>query len=56
MLNGEFEDDYFKKKKKAAEKKELKPVDHLSVDYIRFRKNFYIEPKEITNMTEEEVA
>lgn len=37
-------------------KKDLKQVDHSSVEYQSFRKNFYIEVSEITNMTHDEVV
>ncbi|KAF1968346.1 DEAD-domain-containing protein [Bimuria novae-zelandiae CBS 107.79] len=36
-------------------KKEVPIVDHSKVEYEPFRKNFYTEPLEIANMTEEEV-
>lgn len=49
-------DDYFTKQKKLAEKKDLKPVDHSKMIYEPFRKNFYIESKEITSMTAEQKA
>ncbi|CAL1366082.1 unnamed protein product [Linum trigynum] len=41
-------------KKTKAEKLSL--VDHSKIDYKPFRKNFYIEVKEITRMTLEEVS
>lgn len=47
-------DDYFTKQKKLAEKKDLKPVDHAKMGYDTFRKNFYIESKEITGMSIEQ--
>ncbi|OQR90663.1 DEAD/DEAH box RNA helicase [Achlya hypogyna] len=37
-------------------RKDIKPVDHAAVDYIAFRKKFYIEPQEIANLSEDEVA
>ena len=37
-------------------KRDIPTVDHSKVDYEPFRKNFYMEPGEIANMTEEEVA
>ncbi|KAH9130236.1 hypothetical protein LEN26_008733 [Aphanomyces euteiches] len=40
----------------AQKKKDIKQVDHSTIDYIPFRKKFYIEPAEISNLTEEEVA
>jgi ATP-dependent RNA helicase DDX46/PRP5 len=48
----EEKDDYFAKQKRLAEKKELKPIDHMTIDYQPFRKDFYIETKEIAEMTE----
>ncbi|KAL1599807.1 pre-mRNA processing RNA-helicase [Paraconiothyrium brasiliense] len=36
-------------------KKEVPITDHSKVEYDPFRKNFYTEPTEIANMTEEEV-
>ncbi|KAF0701366.1 Aste57867_8147 [Aphanomyces stellatus] len=38
----------------AQKKKDIKPVDHAAIDYITFRKKFYIEPAEVTNMPQEE--
>ncbi|KAJ4367527.1 pre-mRNA processing RNA-helicase [Neocucurbitaria cava] len=37
-------------------KKEVPVVDHEKVEYEPFRKNFYTEPAEVTQMTPEEVA
>lgn len=37
------------------QKKELAKVDHSTVDYSIFKKNFYVEVPEITRMTNEEV-
>jgi ATP-dependent RNA helicase DDX46/PRP5 len=37
-------------------KKVLEQVDHSKMDYIPFRKEFYIEVPEIAKMTDEEVA
>ena len=37
-------------------KKDLKPVDHSTIDYVPFTKNFWIEPKEIAKMTDDEVS
>lgn len=39
----------------AGKGKELKQVDHAKMNYLEFRKNFYIESPEIAQMTEEEV-
>ena len=35
--------------------KNLRPVDHKTMDYMPFRKNFYIEVPEIAKMTDEQV-
>ncbi|KRW98717.1 P-loop containing nucleoside triphosphate hydrolase [Pseudocohnilembus persalinus] len=56
LFGGDNQDDYFKKKQKMEQKKDLKTVDHLSANYLKIRKNFYVEPKELKNMTEQEVA
>ncbi|KAF2842478.1 P-loop containing nucleoside triphosphate hydrolase protein [Patellaria atrata CBS 101060] len=37
-------------------RKEIPIVDHSKVEYIPFRKNFYVEPQEYADMTEEELA
>ncbi len=47
--------EFFEKQKKIAEKKDLKPVDHTQIKYEPFRKCFYIEVKEISEMTPEQV-
>lgn len=36
-------------------KKELVKIDHTAVEYVPFRKDFYVEVPEIANMTKEEV-
>jgi hypothetical protein len=36
-------------------KKELKSVDHSQIDYIKFRKNLYIVPRTLANLSQEEV-
>ncbi|KAG0710066.1 putative ATP-dependent RNA helicase DDX46 [Chionoecetes opilio] len=40
---------------KLKGKKELGKVDHTVIEYIPFRKDFYVEVPEIANMTKEEV-
>lgn len=50
------EDDIFKVQVKRPERKELKEVDHTKINYINIQKSFYIESREISQMTEEEVA
>ncbi|KNC97730.1 uncharacterized protein SPPG_07192 [Spizellomyces punctatus DAOM BR117] len=42
-------------KKLAAKRKDLAPVDHSTQHYEPFRKDFYIEPPELGDMTNEEV-
>ncbi|KAL4095382.1 hypothetical protein PRIC1_008756 [Phytophthora ramorum] len=36
-------------------KKEIKPVDHSNMNYVPFQKKFYVVPKEIKDISEEEV-
>lgn len=50
----EVGDDYFTKQRKLAEKKDLKPTDHSKLFYEPFRKNFYIESKEISSLNIDE--
>ncbi|KAK3232104.1 hypothetical protein Dsin_003985 [Dipteronia sinensis] len=50
------DDDEFIKRVKKTKAEKLSIVDHSKIDYITFRKNFYIEVKEIVRMTPEEVA
>ncbi|KAF1002867.1 DEAD-box ATP-dependent RNA helicase 45-like [Apium graveolens] len=50
------DDDEFMKRVKKTKAEKLSIVDHSKIDYIPFRKNFYIEVKEISRMTSEEVA
>jgi len=52
---GENKEDYLERLKREASRKELKPVVYKLEDLEPFRKNFYIESKEIASMTEEEV-
>ncbi|KAI7849355.1 P-loop containing nucleoside triphosphate hydrolase protein [Circinella umbellata] len=40
---------------KKARKKDLAIVDHSQIDYEPFRKNFYIEPPELKEMTSDQV-
>ena len=37
-------------------KKELKSVDHSTVEYISFKKNLFIVPRALANLTQDEVA
>ncbi|TVU43579.1 hypothetical protein EJB05_10059, partial [Eragrostis curvula] len=50
------DDEEFMKRVKKTKVEKLAIVDHSKVDYQPFRKNFYIEMKDITKMTSEEVA
>ncbi|KAK9286803.1 hypothetical protein L1049_015208 [Liquidambar formosana] len=54
-LEDEDGDEFMKRVKKTKAEK-LSIVDHSKIDYEPFRKNFYIEVKEILRMTSEEVA
>ncbi|KAI9309408.1 P-loop containing nucleoside triphosphate hydrolase protein [Cunninghamella echinulata] len=40
---------------KKVKRKELAAVDHSKIDYEPFRKDFYIEPAELRDMTQEQV-
>ncbi|KZV57880.1 DEAD-box ATP-dependent RNA helicase 42 [Dorcoceras hygrometricum] len=50
------DDEEFMKRVKKTKVEKLSIVDHSKIDYPPFRKNFYIEVKEINKMTPEEVA
>lgn len=50
------DDDEFMKRVKKTKAEKLSIVDHSKIDYKPFRKNFYIEVKEISRMTQEEVS
>ncbi|KAG2698015.1 hypothetical protein I3760_07G131200 [Carya illinoinensis] len=52
----EEDDDEFMKRVKKTKVEKLSLVDHSKIEYKPFRKNFYIEAKEISKMTFEEVA
>ncbi|XP_042495273.1 DEAD-box ATP-dependent RNA helicase 42-like [Macadamia integrifolia] len=53
----EDEDDVeFMKRVKKTKVEKLSVVDHSKIQYPPFRKNFYIEVKEISKMTDEDVA
>ncbi|KAM5574005.1 hypothetical protein ABKV19_013496 [Rosa sericea] len=54
-LENEDDDEFIKRVKKTKAEK-LSLVDHSKIDYIPFRKNFYIEVKEISRMTPDEVG
>ncbi|KAL2651502.1 hypothetical protein R1flu_019630 [Riccia fluitans] len=53
---GEEDDDEFMKRVKKSKAEKLALVDHSKVQYASYRKNFYIEVKEISRMTPEEVT
>ncbi|XP_044510847.1 DEAD-box ATP-dependent RNA helicase 42-like [Mangifera indica] len=55
MVEDEDDDEFMKRVKKTKAEK-LSIVDHSKIDYKPFRKNFYIEVKEISRMTPEEVV
>ncbi|XP_061357343.1 DEAD-box ATP-dependent RNA helicase 42-like [Gastrolobium bilobum] len=50
------DDDEFMKRVKKTKAEKLSIVDHSKIDYNPFKKIFYIEVKEISKMTPEEVA
>ncbi|KAL8039516.1 hypothetical protein ABFX02_10G041600 [Erythranthe guttata] len=50
------DDEEFMKRVKKTKVEKLSIVDHSKIQYPPFRKNFYIEVKEISRMTSEEVA
>ncbi|OAY69095.1 DEAD-box ATP-dependent RNA helicase 42 [Ananas comosus] len=50
------DDDEFMKRVRKTKAEKLSIVDHSKIQYPPFRKNFYIEVKEIANMKPEEVA
>lgn len=49
-------DDFLAITSKNRKKKELPPVDHEKMNYEPFRKNFYSEPIDLAELTEEDVA
>lgn len=51
----DVEEAWLKLKKSATEKKELKLVNHALINYESFRKNLYIECKEISNLDEQQI-
>ncbi|CAH9136081.1 unnamed protein product [Cuscuta epithymum] len=50
------DDEEFMKRVKKTKAEKLSIVDHSKIEYPSFRKNFYIEVREISRMTSEEVA
>ncbi|XP_068647266.1 DEAD-box ATP-dependent RNA helicase 42-like [Aristolochia californica] len=54
-LEDEDDDEFIKRVKKTKAEK-LSIVDHSKIQYLPFRKNFYIEVKEISRMSAEDVA
>ena len=55
MLAAAPEDDYLSRQRRAAEKRELKPIDHSKIDYEPFKKNFYIASSELRAMSDEQI-
>ncbi|KAL1219758.1 DEAD-box ATP-dependent RNA helicase 42 [Cardamine amara subsp. amara] len=51
----EEDDEEFMKRVKKTKAEKLSLVDHSKIEYEPFKKNFYIEVKEISRMTQEEV-
>ena len=49
-------DDILAMASKARKKKDLPAINHAKMDYEPFRRNFYSEPSELADMTEEELA
>ncbi|CAL9215730.1 unnamed protein product [Arabidopsis halleri] len=49
------DDEEFMKRVKKTKAEKLSLVDHSKIEYEPFRKNFYIEVKDISRMTQEEV-
>ncbi|KAM6595006.1 hypothetical protein CsatA_002709 [Cannabis sativa] len=56
LIDDEEDDDEFMKRVKKTKAEKLSIVDHSKIDYKPFRKNFYIEVKEISRMTSKEVS
>ncbi|MCD9640612.1 DEAD-box ATP-dependent RNA helicase 42 [Datura stramonium] len=52
----EEDDEEFMKRVKKTKAEKLSLVDHSKIEYPPFRKNFYIEVKEISRMSAEEVS
>ncbi|KAL6507950.1 DEAD-box ATP-dependent RNA helicase 42 [Orobanche gracilis] len=50
------DDEEFMKRVKKTKVEKLSIVDHSKIEYPQFRKNFYIESKEICRMTSQEVS
>ena len=50
------DDEEFMKRVKKTKVEKLAVVDHSKIDYQPFRKNFYIEAKDVREMTSEEVS
>ncbi|PNS16205.1 hypothetical protein CAC42_1968 [Sphaceloma murrayae] len=55
ILEAVGDDDELAVQNKKRNKKEIPTVDHNKVKYETFRKNFFTEPQELQEMTEEEV-
>ncbi|KAJ0559646.1 putative RNA helicase [Helianthus annuus] len=55
-IDKEEDGDAFMKRVKKSKLEKLSLVDHSTINYFEFRKNFYIEVNEIKKMTQDEVA
>lgn len=51
----DYDDDRVENKKKKVDKPSALVIDHSKVEYPSFRKNFYIQVKEISSMSPQEV-
>jgi len=51
----DIEEAWLKLKKSASEKKELKLVNHSLIKYEQFRKNLYVESKEVSSLNPEKI-
>ena len=51
----DVEEAWLKLRKSATERKELKLVNHSLINYELFKKNLYVECKEISNLTHEQI-
>lgn len=49
-------DDILQMASRARKKKDIPTVNHAKMEYESFRKDFYVEPTELANLSEEEVA
>ena len=56
FLTSSTEDQWRKLKSSSERLKDLKQINHSTINYEPFRKNLYIESPEITNLTDHDVA